>query len=98
MFTRQQYMNRECTHDEFYGQFVNELVIRCVASAIGVARIKGSTDPHFNDIPLREWDGLHRWLYGTVKASHLRIGYTGGVSLSDTVCVAKAAARRIKAS
>jgi hypothetical protein len=58
MFNRKQYMNHECTHDEYYSQFVNNAILSRVKSRVGEARIKGSTDPHFNDIPLAEWDSI----------------------------------------
>lgn len=92
--TRKERMKGECTHNEYYDQFVTKGVINLVKS-IGEDRIKKSTDEHFNDIPLKEWDGLHRYILGMAGRS-IAEASNGGVSLSDTVCVAKAAARRIR--
>lgn len=99
VFTRKMYMGKECTHDEFYGQFVNERVISRLARL--KERIAQSQDPHFNDIPLRLWDSLigikdcidrDKWR----KALEWNNPKTYPWSLSDQVCVAKAAAKMIK--
>lgn len=55
-FTRKQYMEGEVNHDDYYGQFVTDGVIRLLDQD----RVKNSTDPHFNDIPLLHWDRLVR--------------------------------------
>ena len=55
MFTRKQYLNGECTHRQYYGQFVNAGTKARVLSGIGLEALKRSTDPHFNDIPLNGW-------------------------------------------
>ena len=95
MKTRAQYMNKECTHQEYYGQF-GEILIEVVSNCIGVERIQASTDPHFNDIPLIAWDRLHG-VVGAICGRRLgEVNGTGGYSLSDTVCAAKAAAQIIR--
>ena len=96
MKTRKEYMAGKITHDEYYSQFVGDEVIHLVKRGIGEENIKNSIDPHFNDIPLRRWDRLSSALrLQAGKAVGMANG-TGGVSLSDMVCVAKAAARMIK--
>lgn len=83
-------------HRKYYAQFVSEGVRDSVGRAIGVDRIMASTDPHLNDIPLKAWDALHcwiAWLCGEY-AKHNCISMTW--ALSDSVCVAKEAARQIK--
>lgn len=95
-YTRKQYMAGECTHEQYYGQFVTPAVIQTVLQKIDEAQIKRSTDPAFNDIPLYKWDWLHSHI-GTLVGRALMEANGGiGYSLSDTVCVAKAAARMIK--
>jgi len=104
-YTRKDYMSKKCSHDEYYAQFVNSSVLHLVKSFIGEAKIKKSTDPHFNDIPLKQWDTLNtdiRYICGrSISESNASTCAEdvkqGGISLSDTVCVAKAAARQIKA-
>jgi hypothetical protein len=58
MKTRKQYLAGECTHREFYAQFVTDHVRNRVAVRFGRPRLEASTDPHMNDIPLAEWDTL----------------------------------------
>lgn len=93
MFTRHQYMTKECTHREYYAQYVSPGVLRAVSQFIGVDRINASSDPYFNDIPLKDWDiCLPR---GLVSRARKELGDTPGESLSDLVCTAKEAARQI---
>jgi hypothetical protein len=58
MFTREQYLDKECTHREYYSQFVNPDILHNVKLFIGEDRIKNSKDKHLNDISLVEWDNL----------------------------------------
>ena len=96
MKTRKQYMNKECTHDEYYSQFVNSNVIDAVNLCIGNDKILSSKCEHFNDIPLKNWDDMNLTIRALCGRSIANANGTGGISLSDTVCVAKAAARQIK--
>jgi len=94
-YTREQYMNNECDHDTYYGQFVSSAIVELVADSIGVDRIRASTDPHMNDIPLRDWDQLEASIGLLVHKNHRK--KTGeGWSSGTSVCIAKAAARRIQ--
>lgn len=100
-FNRKQYMAGEISHDDYYGQFVGASVLDLVSRAIGSDRIIRSEDEHFNDIPLSLWDALHpgiRRICGLAisESNSSTSSGSGGVSLSDTVCVAKAAARQIR--
>ena len=92
-FTYNQYMGKQCSHQEYFEQFVNSNTINIVLHAIGKQRILDSTDFYLNDIPLKEWDDLHPFLPRNKKA-HEQSGETNIGSLSDTVCIAKAAARK----
>lgn len=103
MFTRKQYMNHECSHSEYYAQFVTEGVIRCVAQAIGKDRIMASRDNHFNDIPLKQWDSLNGAMKSLCNQKAKKEAepikdnpHAFMWSLSDAVCIAKEAARIIK--
>ena len=95
-FTRKQYMNKEVTHQEYYSQFVTPGVLRLVEGHIGRKRILESSDPHFNDIPLREWDDLQGQIIYMVGRLIQAANGTNCISLSDTVCVAKAAAEKLR--
>ena len=105
-FYRSQYLKKECSHSEYYGQFINELLIKTVVYHIGGNRIIDSSCPHFNDIPLNLWDRLvfvpdridrEKWkrlasdTYGKVDQSKFLW------ALSDQVCIAKECARLWKA-
>lgn len=94
MITRKEYRADQSpdAHFKYYSQFATPSVQELVARTIGIDRIKKSTDPHLNDIPLREWDNLApsvKMLSGRLMAK----ANNGGISLSDCVCTAKAAAR-----
>lgn len=52
MYTRQDYLNDVCTHQQYYAQFVNSVIVDIVQRSIGSKRIVNSTDPSFNDIDL----------------------------------------------
>lgn len=103
MKTRKQYMAGEVDHNEYYGQFVTEATIDLVKSRIGLDRLLKSTDRHFNDIPLNEWDSAAKSLlashptWGPVKESNASTtrGGVGTVSLADKICVLKATARHL---
>jgi hypothetical protein len=97
--TRDEYMqqsrdNGPVAHRAYYGQFVNHNTIKQVVRHIGADRIKASTNPHFNDIPLEEWDNLTKFLI--IAKPFKSVGdYT---TLAGLVCVAKEAARQFKES
>ncbi len=91
MYTRKQYLNKECTHREYYGQFVNAGTKARVLSGIGLEALKKSTDPHFNDIPLHKWDRLVPKCPGSAGFAKAGDYYT----LADGVSLLKEAARQI---
>lgn len=104
---RKQYLDGECSHDEYYGQFVTPGLISYVVSRIGANRIKASTDEHMNDITLASWDRL-TGVSGLIDASLFKacdnVTYAPEYadkflwSLSDQVCIAKRAAKMWKES
>lgn len=92
MITRKEYMAGACTHREYYAQFVTAGTKYLVIQAIGAERIKASTHPHFNDIPLAEWDRLTPRAAGSGLFPKADDYYTkaGGV------CMLKEAAEQIR--
>ena len=93
MFTRKDYLNGECTHEEYYGQLVTQGMKDHIVRAIPQALAK-STDPVFNDIPLSTWDRLG-------MAYSLRSEFKGlgdFRSKAGIVCVLKEAARQVKSN
>lgn len=95
-YTRMDYLKKNVTHDQYYGQFVTDAVIKTLLSCINVDRIKSSTDKHFNDIPMNEWDKLSPMIGMLVGKKIEKANIKGGISLSDLVCTAKAAARVVR--
>jgi hypothetical protein len=98
-FTRQQYMaaplaEQAAAHRKYYAQAVTQTLIDSVVRIIGSKAILASKDRHLNDIPLIEWDNMCGMVEPYARAMNRRIGYTGGVSLSDCVCIAKEAAKQ----
>lgn len=91
-FNRSDYMNEKCTHDEYYSQFVSEGLLNAVVARIGATRIINSNDKYLNDIELSSWDMLRDLVISYCGNAIAESNGSGGVSLSDTVCVAKAAA------
>lgn len=102
-FTRSDYMNNKCSHREYYGQFVTPYVLQLVANSIGLDKIKASKDPHFNDIPLQEWDRI--WMRRTPQGGYyivppmsisemLREAKEGNSAATGT-CILKEAARQL---
>lgn len=82
---------------QYWNQFVNDSIINIVRSSIGGDNIKNSVDQHFNDIPLQKWDVLAPSINQCVSRKLLKD--TGeSLALSTSVCIAKAAARKIKES
>lgn len=91
-YTRQQYLAGECTHAEYYGQFVTDGKKRILHRLED--KIKRSNDPHFNDIPLKQWDQLAPAIYPTLSKQMKETGDC--LSLAGAVCVLKEAARQMK--
>jgi lysophospholipid acyltransferase (LPLAT)-like uncharacterized protein len=54
-YTRQQYLNKECTHSQYYSQFVNKGVIQRVQRFSEKDLMEGKNQD-FNNIPLQWWD------------------------------------------
>lgn len=99
MFTRKQYLANECTHREYYGQFVtNEIkqaVLRTFSKEELVQAFKD--DEHFNNLSLHQWNNVldpRSYNLGLAKALK-EAGDVGGISLCDCVCTCKEAARQI---
>lgn len=93
-YLQQSHDNGESAHRAYFGQFVNTWLINFVVSRIGADRIKKSTNPHFNDIPLKEWDNLTHSLPQFMQCSFKSKG--DYATLAGLVCVAKEAAKQFK--
>ena len=101
IITRKQYMaGSAALHQPYYRQFVSVAILDMVARNIKVERIVASQDPHFNNIPLREWDMLPIKSYIDRDLWRTAEGHTDPTkfwwSLSSNTCIAKAAAGIIR--
>lgn len=94
--TRQEYLADRSpdAHQKYYGQFVTKSILSTVSIRIGKQRILDSKDPHFNDIPLKEWDALPATKSMVDKMAECKDFLT----LSGKVCIYKEAARQIRDS
>lgn len=96
-FTRKDYLNEKCTHNEYYGQFVTQEVVKMVENIFGADKLKEAfqSDPHLNNIPLIKWDDLAKYLPNSVCLHICAANESNGLSLSDRVCTLKAAAKQL---
>ena len=108
VFTRKEYMDalpetfdhedgeqrRKQLHRRYYAQFVTPQVKALVLRCIGKERLLKSTDPHFNDIPLKVWDALHepKWPF-PIKAKMDAAG--DWLTSAGCTSILKEAARQI---
>lgn len=83
-------------HQKYYGQFVDDHVLLLLKRNITSSRIVNSTDPHFNDIPLKQWDALVPLLPRFVCDKLKEQG--DYLTLATGICILKQAARQIKES
>ena len=93
MFTREDYLNKKCTHDEYYSQYVTEGTIYIVENYFGRDKLieAFAEDEHFNSIPLHRWDSLTQFVAGAFITKMKELGESN--SLSALVCIIKTAAR-----
>lgn len=100
MFTRNDYMNKKCTHSEYYSQFVTQGMKNMVKSRFTLERLQNSKKEYFNDnTQLREWDALNdltrsmldKVLWKSLECPYTENGYLW--SLNCNICILKEAAR-----
>ena len=88
--------NAKTLHHDYHFQFATEATIREVASRIGIDRLK-TLDKHLNGYFKHSNGGRGGWIWDTftIHADLLRQCSSGGISMSDRTCIAKAAAKQI---
>lgn len=99
MMTRKEYMsNYAKNHRQYFADFVTPSVIKMVKQRIGLKRILSSTDEHFNNIPLKEWDSLYDYFKPHIAKINKEKGNKHTTCYSDNTCMLKEAAKQIKES
>lgn len=95
-FTRTQYLNGECTHNQYYAQFITCSSAMVFAGSFGIGRLKKAVaqDEHFNSIPLKEWDKLAENIHTKELVSKMKEA-GDYVSKGSLVCILKCAARQL---
>lgn len=99
-------MNGEKSHEEYYGQFVDEELKSEVLRFFGESVLLESKDEHLNDIPLMKWDSLTGFRFNgsqlVSRPQYIRrdikekISDAGeGISPAAMVCIYKEAARQV---
>jgi hypothetical protein len=92
MFTRQQYLNGECSHQEYYVQYVNRQVWHLIANAFPVDKLRAAhaVDKNFHTIELSYWDQLACFIQPNLDLLN-KLGESD--TLSWRVCVLKHCAK-----
>jgi hypothetical protein len=90
-YTRKQYLNKECSHREYYSQFVDDCIRARVCLFVGKDRILASTDEHLNDIPLDVWDAI-----GPVGTQAQWDAVEDYPTMAGRTCIYKEAAKQVR--
>ena len=93
IITRQQYLNKEATHREYYSQFVTEGVKQRVKSAFKMKDLIEGKDKHFNNLPLQWWDRLMTVVLFEINSKPKACG--DYPTPAGVVCILKEAAMQI---
>ena len=97
MITHKEYMaDSKRLHHAYYLEIARAAGVQIPGSMM--ERVKGSTDEHYNDIPLDQWDRIAGVMNGKLIASHWAMAMKARgsfASLATGVCAAKALARHI---
>ena len=91
--TRQQYMNKEATHREYYSQFVTEGVKQRVKIAFKMKDLIEGQNQHFNNILLQWWDKLMPVVPFDINSKLKACG--DYPTLAGVVCILKEGAMQI---
>ena len=96
MKTKEQYRNKECTHREYYAQFVTPGVKRIVKDRFGIEALVNTPDQeNLNTLHLSIWDGLVTLLWMDFKVCSLLKSANEWRTLGTGVCILKEAAKQL---
>lgn len=96
-FTRKQYLNDECTHEQYFAQFITEWLIRIVESSIWLDRILQWNDQAiWGNIELKRW-GANCFPQSVINDIWVKMRALWDYPTEAwLVCISKACARIIK--
>lgn len=97
LFTRKNYMNNECTQQEYYSQFVTNHMKDVILSTFSKDQLikKYEKDEHLNNIPLKWWDSFENIFKQHIASINKKINGQSVWSSATHTCAMKAAARDI---
>ena len=104
MFTRKDYLDKKCTHRQYWAQFVTRSMRELVRRRIGLERLQSSSNEYFSDVTtLSAWDEMKNATFTMLDQQKWREiqypEYTDpgsiGWSSSDNTCLLKEAARQL---
>ena len=96
MYTRNQYMTNKCTYNQYYNQFVTEVIKNAVSRHFTAAKLAKAydKDEYFNNIPFQSWDKLAYYCETTdMKKMYATAGEY--VTKAVAVCTLKQAAKHV---
>ncbi len=97
MFTRNQYVKGQCSHDEYYSQFITQELVNFLPKVISLETLSASRDKEFmNDIPLSKWDSVAKSFLSVKSLANKFKAYGDTPSLGGMVCLAKVIAKQIR--
>lgn len=83
-------------HRAYHAQFVTSAHVGELVRSGMIERIRKSRDPHFNDIPLSDWDSL-AMSFPIPQVTLAKMRECGDYpTLAGAVCILKEAARQIR--
>lgn len=93
VYLRKAYLNNQCTHEQYYSQFVTGFVKQYIQNIFGTQVLLDAyqADKNFNTIPLPKWELLARMFSFTYAMKEVGDYET----LAGKVCVLKEVARQI---
>lgn len=96
-FTRSDYMNGNCSHYEYYSQFVTQGMKDIILSKYTKEQLKSyyEKDENLNNIPLKWWDSSENFFKQSIARTNSRLNGSNTWSSSQHTCAMKAAARQI---
>lgn len=92
MLTRKDYINGNCSHNEYYGEIVS--LANITAPSWIMEMVKDSNDDHYNDIPLTKWDSAGQSITQNFKIKSILEERGDSLTAAGIVCMMKQAAKR----